>query len=330
MLSWLRNTLTNLYLCINISENVCKLHGEFVKNKSVVKTIRKDFEIKNGKVDRLFNTYLQEQSKKAHFSYLSYLLHTERQWALPTNKTPSDFNVDAKNSFVIRMPNNWSIFIPNYELNDISVFLNNISLDLAYSPFSLLYEQILQHQQKDKNTLYIYFQDDCVSVLIFKNQTMRFGMFFENTLKIAQIKDTLLDPVDTTDIDTLIANEEEKMESFGILDDFDNIELEQKEDFSDIQNIEDTDEDEEIDLETSVTIMGKVARLLDNIHESLQDYYSNPLYDSDFIDSIVIFDGVGIDINMTEGIKNEFLIEPLIFPINVSEDILKLVKRDLR
>lgn len=329
MFNWVRSFLTNFYITVVIDDKDCKIYGEFVRKSKIIKTIKTKFDIVNSRIDPTFNKLIKKESKNAYHTYISVLLHTSKQWVLPQGKQYRKFGIDPSTSQIVKMPSGWSIFVSNSEFVDTKRLLNNIKMDLVYSPFSLLYERIVQNKVDDKLTLYVYARDYSTTMMIFRNDKMKFGKYFNNDTKEDPIvDDKVLKSIDTTNLDDIIADEEDKLINLETLQDIDSVDVGFSDgSFQDIQTIE--EDDEEIDIERSVANLGKLAKLIENIKIGVKEYYSNKLYSSDFIESIVIFDAIEFDDHLSETIQTEFLIEPIIYEADANQDLIRIVKREL-
>ncbi|ANE36333.1 hypothetical protein CIG11343_1331 [Campylobacter iguaniorum] len=331
MASWIRKFLSSLYISVVIEDKECQVYGVLVKNGKILKTIEAVFDCNSLRVDPKFNEYIKRQEANVHSLYVSTLLYNPKQWAVPTITKDGyeKFNIDFNNANIVFMPGDWSIFIPRAELSNLTTFLNGLELNLVYSPFALLYDKIIKNGAKSGEILYIYNQKDCISMMVFRDNQMKFSAFFV-TAKARDVfrDDRDLKPVDTTDLDNIILTEEDKFNELGSLDDLSNVVGSDKKDtFEDIQNIE---SDIGKTLEDSVRDIGKETVLLNDIRSAILEYYKNNLYDSDFIEEIVIFDSDKLNKSFIDTLNSELMIKAQIEPINIIKDMSEIMIRELK
>lgn len=322
----------NLYLCVFVGNKECSIYGQFVKNGKDLSALQADFEIVGEHIDFKFNDYVKKHAKGANSTYIALLLNTQKQWALPVSDRVgyNKFGVNFGEVNVLSMPGGWSIFIPKDEIQAQLHFLNGLKIDLLYSPFSLLYDKINEFRADDKITLYVYIQGDSCAMMVFKELEMKFGAFYNSNDEENEQKhdDGNLSPINIADIDNIIAKEDDKFNALNTLN-----ELSTDDEIGGFEDISKTQEYErsESDTQTNLKRLGLSGLMLSNIKDAISDYYKNPLYDSNFIEKIVIFDSTG-DIdeqNLIDIISNELCIETTVFKVDKYKDALNIISKEL-
>lgn len=330
MFSWLRQFLSNLIVCVLQDGDKCRIHAQIVKNSKSIKSIELEFDVSGGKIDPKFNKQLRSLVNSVHSVYLSVLLSDAKQWALPVSSGDEfrKFGVNLSDSKVLQMPNSWSIVLPKDVLKGIEHFLNGTNPDLIYSPFALLYEKIRLTKQKPSGAvLYIYVQQTTCAMLIFDGEKMKFAAFFNSQNSQVKQNEYPLNTFDTHDLDTIITTEEDKinsLDSLGNLDDSDSNE------FADIQSTPEPEAQSEESIEKSIQGIGKSMSLIGNMKIALDDFYKSGLYESDFVNSAVIYDCCGlIDEHFPDMVESEFMMESRIHAANAGEELISVIKREL-
>lgn len=339
LLSFIRSLVKNLYVCVFVDEEECTICGHFVKNNQKVGTLEASFEIIEGHIDHKFNEYIKKSLKRANSTYVALLLNSKKQWALPVNDHEgyNKFGVNFNEVHTLDMPGGWSIFIPKDEVEREIDFINGMKIDLLYSPFVLLYEKIREFKSDDRITLYVYAQEASCAMMIFSGLKMLYANFYNtevSTKKLSE-EDEAINPINIADIDNIIAKEDDKLNALNVLDDlndnFDELSNDDNEEaFEDITEPEDI-ERTSAQIEESLQKVGRSGLLLNDIKEAMLDFYKNPLYESAFVEKIVVFDSEDIldDQNFADVVGHEIFIEATVFAVDRSQDLFSVIKRDL-
>ncbi|KAB0612058.1 hypothetical protein [Campylobacter hyointestinalis] len=327
MASWIRKFLPSLYISVLAENKECQIYGQVIKNGKVIKTVEAVFDCNNHKVDPKFNTYLKTQENLAHWTYVGTLLNNSKHWALPVSSKDgyTKFNINYSSVNIVTMAGGWSIFVYKNEIEKMQTFFNDMQPNLIYSPFALLYEKIKNNLEKNQNILYVYSLKESSALMIFDDTKMQFSAFFQ-ACKTADdlIDEKELKAEDTTDIENIISKEEDKFNDLGSLEDLDNVvKNSQKDDFEDIQEVNTRD------LEESVRDIGKETFLLNNIRSAINEYYKNELYDSNFIDKIIIYDNNKLDKSFIDVLGSELMINSYINEVDTIKDMNELMIREL-
>lgn len=331
MIFWIKKFLSNLYISAVFKDKECQIYAKVIKDNKILKTLEAVFDLNENKaLDTKFNDYIKKQEKISNFAYLSVMINTSRQWALPTTTKEgyTKFGIDFSSVNIVVMPGDWSIFIYKDEIENLQNLFNGIEINLIYSPFALLYENIINIKNENKNVLYIYNHENSISMMVFDQNTMKFSSFF-STIKsddgIDEYKE--LSSVDTSDLENVISKEDDKFDQLDSLEDINFIENssdreifeDMNADFANIKN-----------LEESVDDISKETILMNYIRLSIEEYYKNDLYDSHFIDKILIFDDTKLEKSFLSLLESELLIETSIVEIDTLKDLNKLMIRELR
>lgn len=158
---------------------------------------------------------------------------------------------------------------------------------------------------------------------------MRFSAYFDTRKDSSHLVDEKeLSKEDTTDIDNVIEKEEDKLNELDGLDDLSSvINSSKKESFEDLQSSEINDINR--NLEDSVRDIGRETLLLNNIRLAIMEFYKNEAYRSDFIEHIMIFDGLKLEKSFLSILESELLIEADIQEINIENDMNDIMIREL-
>ena len=319
-------------MCVFVDNTECSIFGKFVKNQSDLGTIEADFEITEKHIDFKFNDYIKKNTKKAHSTYVALLLSTKKQWALPVADRVgyNQFGVNYNEVQVVNMPGGWSIFISNDEIANQTKFLNGLKPDLLYSPYVLLYEKICEFSADDRITLYVYAQDTSCTMMVFAGLQMRYAAYFCEGEEEKMAEEDTIAPINIADIDNIIAKEDDKFSALNALNDLDDDNFELNGQFCDITKVEDV-ERSGAQIEESLQKVGRSGNMLNNIKEAMKEYYRNPLYQSEFIEKIVVFDSQDVldEQSFIDVVGHEIFVDSAVFKVDRNEDLLSIIKREL-
>lgn len=341
MLSFLRSFIKNLYVCVLVDENECTIYGQIVKNNQKVGVIEASFEIIDGHIDFKFNEYIKKNLKKANSTYVALLLNSKKQWALPVNDREgyNKFGVNYNEVNTLNMPGGWSIFIPKNEIEREIDFINGMNIDLLYSPYALLYDKVCEFKADSRITLYVYAQESSSAIMIFSDLKMLYASFVAEDVNNQKLnEDDIIAPINISEIDNLIAKEDDKFSELDDLNELGNLPSEPNfcelpnvsSDFSDMTKIEDIERTSAV-IEESLQKAGRSGLLLNDIKIAMEDYYKNSLYESNFIEKVVVFDSQDLldEKNFADIVGHELFVEATVFKVNRAIDLISRIKKEL-
>lgn len=329
----IRRLFSNLFLSIAFEEDSCILYGRVFKNAKVTKTIEAKFDDANTLEGlQKIKDYIKRQENSYHDVYLGILLNEGSQGALPTLKMEEykNYGISPEGLFSVEVDNKFSIYADINSVIKARDIFGQEQIDAVYSPIAIIYDEILRRGIPDKTTLYLYSQGDSFCIAIFKDKALKFATFF----KISDTDVTSLETIDTldtediTDIANLIASEEESaknMDDFQSLDEF--LNSSKDDDFADIDY--DIKMPASNDVATSVAIFGKDMSIFSHITAAISEFYSNPIYNGNFIEQIVIFDGAKISATFLQYLQSELFIEVTVHNIKTLHILNDLLVREV-
>lgn len=326
LISWIRGFLTTLYVSIVIKDNQCYLFSRAIKGDKIINSNEAIFDITNGVIDSKLTNYLKKRAKKYHSVYFAAMLNSSKQWALPAVNASEFQKFNIEYNLVDKITiDDWSMVVPDSELANFEESLGGLKPDLIYSPFAILHS-LIKESPKDGKILYLLNMDDSNTIMIFDGNKMKFGAYFDTRKESDGFDyyDKVFSKEESADLDNIIEEEQDRLSQLdnlgdiGSFEDFDEQNLD-KDDFEDIHQ-------EDIDgvnknLEDSVRDIGKEITLISNIKLAINEYYQNEVYAGDFIEEVVIFDGLSLDNEFLIMAENELMIESKVY----KKDIDKLL-----
>ena len=85
------------------------------------------------------------------------------------------------------------------------------------------------------------------------------------------------------------------------------------------------------DVATSVSIFGRDMSMYGYISLALKEFYTNPLYESDFIEDVVIFDATErTSATFLHYLQNELLVKTEVYPVDTQKIMTELMIKELK
>jgi len=322
--------LSNIFISIIQQEKEWIIYSKVVKKGAIKDKLTEKFESQErDSVPKKMQKYLEKLQEDYSFAYTALFLDSMGQGAI-NGTTAKDFeknSVDMKNVTHFAVDKKWTLYASFIDIKWAKKLFENVGLDFIYSPFMVQNTLIKAQKIKEKPTLYILNHETSVTISIYENANLLFGAFFKTTTD-----DNLED--DEEDWDN--AKEEEGVEDLveldtmydaemGTLEELDDLDInEESTDFeevesngSDLGHFDGEEESDDSDLE----LYGRDVILYKFLVSSLKEFYKNPIYRSDFVDTIVIFDGYEMSSELIDMIENDLLMDIEMNKINISETL---------
>ena len=348
----LRRYFSNLFVAIVIEEGECRLLGKVIKNSRVTKTIEAVFENPDmDKIDPKVIEYLQQKEKEYHGMYVSLFLDSMGQGAIPGTDAGAfeRYSIDLKHVNHFKMPGEWSIYASYIDVKWAKGMFDFIGLDLLYSPFVMLYHCIEKQGFRAKTTLYMYNHHNSFALAVFKENTLLFGAFFKTVTQDSTVESSSLDMVEEMD-DWESAAEETGVENLIALD-----ELDEEEEFHSLDDLDSLDSMEEMvsldddalhtfdegpmlennedvmleNAESSMALFGRDMVVYKYLKSSIDEFYKNSLYASDFIEDVVIFDNYEMSRTMLGILESELMMRVQVEKIKTLEIMCDISVKDI-
>ncbi len=335
---------TNLFISIIEESDSYKLFCKVIKNNKIKDKFEKTFDITTGdeKLSKEMEDYLISLQDKYNTVYITLLLNSMGQGAIKgtSDEDFKKFSVHLNSVKTVKFKS-WSCYVSYIDISWIQKIYTNVGLDFVYSPFVVLYHLLQGYKLKHKPTLYILNQESSIAVAIFKEATLCFGAFYKVNKNVE-----LGSSVDMEDWE----HEEAENDVTGLvsLDELDNDELMNLDDFSELGDMDDELDDEEFsdfqdendidklsDLESEDTgiddieLYGRDLEIFKFLKKALQEYYRNDIFESDFIENAIIFDGYDMSTEMIQGIEDDLMLNLKIHKIDIAETVCDLSVKEV-
>jgi len=336
--SKIQKYFTTLFISIIEGEDSYRLFCKVLKNNKLLNKFDKTFEIapNDEKLDSTIEDYIISLQEKYNTVYIALLLNSMGQGAIrgTHDKDFQKFSVHSNSVKTVKFKS-WSSYVSYIDINWIQKIYKDIGLDFVYSPFVILYNLLSGYKLKHNLTLYILNQEASITIGIFKGDTLCFGAFYkvDNNVNLSA----------SMDIDDWEDEEEESSSSMVELDNLDSGALQNLDELSELNALDDEtndgefsdlkDEDnldnlsslepEDLGIE-GLELYGRDLDVFKFLQKALGEYYKNGIYESDFIENAIIFDGYDISKEMIGRIEDDLMLSLEIHKIDIAEVVCDL------
>jgi len=324
---------TSLFISVVAEDNSYRVFCKAIKNFKQKDKFEKIFPVKPNAefLNKELENYLTSLQDKYNFVYITFLLDSMGQGAIKGVKAEdfSKFSVDSKNIKSVKF-NTWSVYASFIDINWIHKIYSKVGLDFIYSPFVILHNLLSQHKLKVKSTLYLLNQKDSITLAVFKEDTLNFGVFYkiilEDGLESSEDIENWEEEEEAEDVEDLaILDDESSEEELTDLSKLDALDSDYESDeFIDARDSQsDKDVDDDIDME-DIALYGRDLHIFKFLSRVLKEYYNNPIYDGDFIEKMVIFDGYDMSKEIISSLEEDLYLDLEMHKINISEIVCDL------
>ncbi|MCF6172423.1 MAG: hypothetical protein L3J44_01325 [Campylobacteraceae bacterium] len=314
---------SNLFISIVAENNSYRVLCKVIKNSRQKVKFEKVFAVKPNaqSLDVEVERYINTLQDKYNFTYITFLLDSMGQGAIHGTQVEdfSKHSVDIKNIKTIKF-DTWSAYASFIDINWINKIYENVGLDFICSPFALLFHLLGEHKLNANSTLYILNQENSVTLAVFKEKTLNFGVFYkvikDDGLEDSDEIENWEEEEEAEDVEGLAnldtESSEEEMNELGDLSELDVLDEDSQNDtFIDADNFSQNDDSSQ-DSDTSVEdieLYGRDLHVYKFISRALKEYYNNPIYHSNFIEKIVVFDGYDMSKEMIPSFEEDLLLD---------------------
>lgn len=298
------------------------------------KTFSKEFRIADKELPIEAAKIIKDYKRRYPFTYLSAMSKTYNQGLANCRKKGDliKFGVNAKTSHIVEMPNQWLFYIQNLAIDENRVkFIRALGLDYLFSPFALIYENV-----KNKLTLgiklYVLQERGSITLFIANRKGVYFGGFFMvgGELEQSDKDNTTIAEMhsleELSSLDSILGSTDE-LNEIGALENLDES-LIRKEFAPDEVDSQEAQEAEISRLE-GLKDLARASNAAEILKNSINEFYSNPIYNAQFIESIVLLDTYGMTEQAIEHIRNALMIDLQVLTLNVPDALIELAKAEL-
>jgi len=345
----LQKKFENLFVSIVVNDAECVLRCKVLKNKTVQKTFTKTFSLTLPleALDQALENYLMNLQDEYRFVYIAYLLDALGQGAIEgvDKKSLQRQDIDTETTYCLPVRNQWTAYAASMEIKSVKNLFSEVGVDFIISPFIVLSDFVSAQKPKNKPTCYLLNGHNFFIMAVFNETRLHFGAFFKTQSDASFTRSNDLNDWENEQKEEEIVTvgelpelaheepEQEALDELGELSDLDTIdELRSTDTFSDVDDktlgfFKDLNEMKEEDV--SLELYGRDLTVYKYLKSSLEEYYHNPLYPSEFIEEIIIFDGYEVSSDLIHQIEDELMMDVELHKVDIGEKVCDLAIREV-
>lgn len=290
-----------------LSNNEASVSIADIKDGEIISSLEEHFSLDD---TNSFTTdlisFINQKQNEVTKSYVITILNSLGQGMIPTCDAGKfhEYNVDMKNIYNVCVDKKFTNYVSKIDIKWIQKIFAPTGVDFIFSPFIMLNKMMEEEEINSDVKLHILYINYGVTLLIKKNTECLFGSYFN----ISQEEDPLYTQYDSS------CEEDEDEDAFDIDDEF---ELE------DEFEIED-EEDNDYETSDELSMIEEDKRFIKYLNISLKEFYSTKIYDSSFIDSVIIYSDTGMEQSLLEYVENELFLDTTVKKINYIDCLFSL------
>ena len=313
-----KRRMTNQFLALIVEEKRCKVKQRVIKGEDTLFVEESTFEIESkDKLSDEVIDYVNSLQDEYPHTYIALFLNTLGQGVIPAcdKEALKKFSVDKDRVKTVCVEDRYLIYGTLIDIKWADKTFGDIGLDFVFSPFLIL-DHFIKKDIDDEDVeidtimLYVLNTGNALTVMIVKEEELLFGSFFN----IA--KDENLLYTDYGDGGDDIFAELDFVEDDELL-------IESLTDLEEISGFENSEQEEKIELSE------QDERFVKYLSAALKEFYSNALYESEFIQSMRIFDDIHINPNVVKYLQNELLLDVSSANISVRNALIDLSRKEV-
>ena len=281
-------------------------------------------------------SFVNSFTKETPFFYIAILDVSDEQGAAPTcSKNRLESYFDVHSSEYKCYDKKWTYHTSKTDLYAIEKAYKKIGVDYIFSPFSML-ANFFKDKIETTMAMYILIQDSFISLSVFNEGSLVYGEHLDmqtagesdDEMLSQDIEDELdiQSSINLEDIDVI--DDMEALDDFGDIEDLDS--LEEIDEFSENKDVEEEFyEAEEPVIESSDSSFNEDYQRYSLIHTALGHYYDDKKYESQFIESVYIADGVGVSTDLKRYLEEEMFLSVYVRQLNIPMEVAQLAKMEL-
>lgn len=340
----LRTILQPLFATVLISvsydEDVCVVQVTKKRGGTIVEEIRKEFKIINGEPSAETIKYIRKFKKRYAYSYLAILSKTKEQVLVPSVKKDvfPNFGVNEKEFKSIKLSNSLVFIHKDDILSYKKTFKSARGLDFLFSPFVLLFLKSKTFVS-DRPKMFVLQEKEHLAILIATRKHTLYGSL--SPIELQEAVTTFAKTKDQSGKESKASNDTKNSEELTSLDtelddleqdlqDFDSFDFSELE-MQDMNMGEEAEEGEKkvISSGDNLQDLTRSTSIIKLLQSSLRDFYQNTLYDSDFVEEIVIFDCYGISSQSVHNIRSNLMIDISLISIDLPKEIINIAQIEI-
>lgn len=360
----IKKYFTYAYLNIAYEYKACTVHTLFTKDGKIKSSEDKRFKSYDNSMPMDAINYVDKMTSKYRFSYVTVLNESVSQSIMEMCEKDG---IHEDGDYVwVCVERTWGAVSKQEDIDEIQEKHDRIGgVDFIFSPYIVLW-RLIKEREKDEKKMYILNIKSSVALVVADTKNVEYGAFFAMLTNEMQSIEEIPDEIesdgdsvkDEMSDDFEIEGEEESQnteESQKVGEEHELDELDGLESLDEATGLEEFDEGssekdasekkegetivdenakkedkfDEAQHEESFEEFARGVEIINQIKETLNDYYKNPNMSSDFIDKITIFDNTGLSEETINYMSDVLLLDIDKQEIDIGATVNKLSKDEI-
>ncbi|RUM64319.1 MAG: hypothetical protein DSZ04_02670 [Sulfurimonas sp.] len=354
--TFLEALYNKVFVNILIKRSSTDVYIEICSKKGAIDHFQKSFDttILSQHLLEFVNYY----TKESPYFYISFLDISADQGALPTcDKNKLGFYGDISTSEYKCHDEKWTYYTSKTDLYLMEKRYAKIGVDFIFSPYSIL-SNFFKDKIPTTLAMYVLVQDSFISLSIFDNGELLYAQQLDmetidedgDEILAAMEEEVSLEieqSINFEDFEDFEDDVLKDLDEFGDIKDLDSIEnIDEFCNIEDLDFMEDLDEfskdkylDEEIvnlaeELASATEVPYETSfnedyQRFSLIQTSLSHFYNNKKYDSKFVETVYIADGVGVSSDLKNYLEEEMFLNVYLQQIDINMKVCELAQGEL-
>ena len=332
MLSKILETLyTKVFINIIVGDSKSVVYVEVVSKDEVISSESESF--KTNVLSSDMHIYLKSCIAQSPYHYITILDKSVNQGALPTCSDTKRY-VDTSVLNTICVNKEWTCYTSQDDIKDLKYEYQSVGLDFIFSPFSIL-ARFFKDKIDSSLSIFTLVEEKNISLCVFNNGKLLYAEYLHMKTfseEESLVMDTIVEDDDediSLDLDGINLDDLDADEGITSLDDFGDIEDLNSdvdlEEFSEAQDIEEIVEEKEISVDDFNDDYNKFIM----IQDSINNFYHDEKYESEFVESIFIADSVGVSSDLKKYLEEEMFLNVVVRKIGLEEELSDMAKAEI-
>ena len=328
---FLETLYTKVFINIIVESSQTIVYIEVCTRDDVVKGTHKVFDTTT--LNSKMHDYIGHYFRESPFYYVSILDKSSLQGAIPTcSVSQMDKYCDIASSEYKCYGEDWAFYTSEYDLEVIKHEYRSIGVDFIFSPFAIL-AKFFKDKINSTLAIFILVEENSISFSIFDSSKLLYAEYLDMQHSRDEediLIDSSVEEEEEPDIDSIDLEDISLEDDSIIFDDFTNIEdLDSGESIEEFSESQEVEEEAENNVDISTDGFNEDYHRFSLIQSSLNTFYKDSKYESKFVESIYIADGVGISGDLKSYLEEELFLKVYIRKIDLGISLCDMAKAEV-
>ncbi len=336
---------SNLYLkvLVNIVLGHSKtiVYIEMLNKKDVVSFTEETFNETYFSIEMY--EYIISYTKESPFFYISILDNSISQGAVPACSTKNIlYYKDVSSCEYKCYKDKWTYYTEKSDIYDIEKAYEKIGVDFIFSPFIVL-NNFFKDKVDSHFAMFILVEEDTLCLSVFDTSELLYAQYLNmdrevddelimeySSLDLEAEEEAEEESIDLDDIDAI--DDIDELDDFGDIADLDSIE--DIDEFSESKDIEEEEFSESKDDSEDASADGVAGFNEDYqrfllIQSSINSFYKNEKYKSEFIENVYIADSIGVSGDLKKYLEEEMFLNVYVRQMHLPAEVCEIAKMEI-